>query len=285
MKTSRGILILLLLLTCGATTATLLEPRVDAWTSRSRSGNLMEVLLGDSRKMFANQFSVKADITFHSGYYPTIFDDARKSEEEENAVAHPEEHEQHAGGEEAGFLGKPTDWIDRFGRHFRPVVHTHLQGENTREILPWLRISASLDPHHIETYTVAAYWLTEQLHKPDDAEKFLREGLDANPGDPELLYELGHLELKFRHNLVKAENLLRASLRRWDAIEGPKKKDDQDQQLLRKILGGLGEIAIEEKHLDQAIEYFTRLKEVSPDPNGVQAQIDDLRAGKLPQMK
>ena len=32
-------------------------------------------LLGDSRRMFANSFYVKADEYYHSGYYPTIFDD------------------------------------------------------------------------------------------------------------------------------------------------------------------------------------------------------------------
>ena len=30
--------------------------------------------MGDSRRLFANQFFVEADVYFHSGYYPTIFD-------------------------------------------------------------------------------------------------------------------------------------------------------------------------------------------------------------------
>ena len=30
--------------------------------------------LGDSRRMFAMSFYTKADVYFHSGYYPTIFD-------------------------------------------------------------------------------------------------------------------------------------------------------------------------------------------------------------------
>ena len=59
------------------------------------------------------------------------------------------------------FLGPPRDWIERFGRHFIITEHTHLQGAKEREILPWLRISAELDPQKIETYTVAAYWLRD----------------------------------------------------------------------------------------------------------------------------
>src|ERR1700722_20376384 len=38
-------------------------------------GDLFKVAIGDSGKMFANSFYVKADEYYHSGYYPTIFDD------------------------------------------------------------------------------------------------------------------------------------------------------------------------------------------------------------------
>ncbi len=34
----------------------------------------LNVLMGDSRRMFANHFFVKADAYFHSGFYPTVFD-------------------------------------------------------------------------------------------------------------------------------------------------------------------------------------------------------------------
>src|SRR5262245_11448195 len=87
MKTVRAILILALLLSGGFSLATLFEPRAVRWAGRSQSNNLMELLLGDSRRMLANHFFVKADIYFHSGYYPSIFDQARQAEENERAVA------------------------------------------------------------------------------------------------------------------------------------------------------------------------------------------------------
>src|SRR5437588_9986821 len=95
-----------------------------------------------------------------------------------------EEHER-----KMNFLGAPRDWVERFGRHFMITEHTHLQGGNEREILPWLRVSAELDPHRIDTYTVASYWLRSSLGKVDEAEQFLREGLRQNPGSYELWYE------------------------------------------------------------------------------------------------
>src|SRR6266478_4836489 len=79
------------------------------------------------------------------------------------------------------FLCKPRDWIDAFSRKFFPSVHTHLdeggpqghsasagdlgQGAEVREILPWLRLSADLDPNRVETYTVTAYWLRRRMGK------------------------------------------------------------------------------------------------------------------------
>ena len=118
--------------------------------------------------MFANSFFVKADAYYHSGYYPTIFDnnDAFQTPhmaEDTGAVA------SHNQGEETGFMGPPRDWIDAFGRHFIPNRHTHLDeggptddlssSDEVREILPWLKLSAELDPDNIQTYIVTAFWL------------------------------------------------------------------------------------------------------------------------------
>ncbi len=40
---------------------------------RYQSDNFFSLLLGDSSRMFANSFYVKADEYYHSGFYPTIF--------------------------------------------------------------------------------------------------------------------------------------------------------------------------------------------------------------------
>ena len=68
-------LIISLLLAVSFSLATYLQPRFQNRAgSRAGSDNLLAVLIGDSRRLFANHFFVKADIYFHSGYYPTIFD-------------------------------------------------------------------------------------------------------------------------------------------------------------------------------------------------------------------
>src|SRR5208283_4500435 len=90
-------------------------------------------------------------------------------------------------GEETSFMGPPRDWIDAFGRHFIPDRHTHLdEGGPTddlskssvvREILPWLKLSAELDPENIRTYLVTAFWLRTRLNQVALAEQALRNGL------------------------------------------------------------------------------------------------------------
>jgi len=283
-KTTRGILILLLLLTGALTLGTCLQPDASNLAGRTtQSDSVMSLLLGDSRRLFANQFYVKADVYFHSGLYPSIFDQARQAEEKENHIAAEQqgEHSDQESEEATGFLSPPTDWIDRFGRHFQVTEHTHLQGANIREILPWLAISAELDPQRIETYTVASYWLRRQLGKTDEAEEFLRRGLRANPDSYEILFELGRLYYENRHDSNRTRNIWKLALRRWQEKEGVRK--DPDFVARDKISVDLGHLEEEEGNYAEAIRWYELTKEHSPHPDELQNQIDSLRAKRANQ--
>ena len=226
MNSPRTFLLLLvaLLVLCFGLAADL-APRFQALeNSRRQSNNFFSLLLGDSSRIFANSFFIKADEYYHSGFYPTIFDnnEAFKTPhmaEDTGAVA------SHNQGEETSFMGPPRDWIDAFGRHFIPNRHTHLDeggptddlstSSEVREILPWLKLSAELDPENIKTYTVTAFWLRTKLNKFSEAEQVLREGLRHNPNDPQLLFELGRIYFENYHNLPRARNIWEAALRSW----------------------------------------------------------------------
>ena len=58
----------------------MLQERASGWSKRGESDNVLNVLLGDGRRLFANHFFVQADVSFHSGYYPSIFDQARAAQ-------------------------------------------------------------------------------------------------------------------------------------------------------------------------------------------------------------
>jgi tetratricopeptide (TPR) repeat protein len=267
-------LILLLLLAACFSLATVLQERASSWSKRGESDNVLNVLLGDGRRLFANHFFVQADVAFHSGYYPSIFDQARAPKDISHLTAKEgepaaEEHEK-----QMSFLGPPRDWIERFGRHFIITEHTHLEGNNEREILPWLKLSAELDPQKIETYTVAAYWLRD-LGKVKEAERFLREGLLNNPDSYEILFDLGRLYYVNNHDAARARKIWDLALRRWTEQEAVHKKPD-----LRK----LGEIADNLSHLEEqqgnfarAIQLLELSKHASPHPEALQQQIDALK--------
>lgn len=274
--------ILILLLFVCFSLAAWLQPRHESRLSQGvRTENTLAALLGDGRQMVADYFYVQADVYFHSGYYPSIFDEARQEEEQDSDVSHPEETNAPT---EAGFLGPPKDWIDRFSRRFRPARHTHLEGQKIAEMLPWMRLSADLDPHRFQTYIVTSYFLRNYLGKFDDAKRFLHAGLMANPNSPEIRYELGQLYFQNYKDLPRARNVWLGALNSWNKVEAPKplKTDngegERDVHLLGKILDGLANEELQSGRTNQAIEYFKQAKSTSPFPEKVQKRIDELQA-------
>lgn len=272
---------LVLLLECCFCLAAWLEPiHASKVNANEHTDSVLGSLLGDGRKFVADYFAVQADVYFHSGYYPSVFDEARAQEVQDSDISHPEtgKHE-----EEKGFMGPPRDWIDRFSRHFRPSRHFHLEGNKTEEMLPWLKLSAELDPQRIQSYLDADYWL-RTVGKSSDAEDFVRQGLRANPHSPDLLYALGQIYLEDRKNYPRAKNIFLAAKKEWHKRDDPKPavskngEDVKDYLLLESTLGGLVKIEEITGHLDQALRYLEELKPDAGDPAGVQKRIDELQA-------
>jgi tetratricopeptide (TPR) repeat protein len=281
MKKPSPYLVLVFLLALCFTLSTWLQPRAQTWTSRANSGGLLQTLLGDGQRMFANHYFVKADVYFHSGYYPSIFDQA--ASQLSNSRHMTEDHhggkdddDEHEHEKSMDFLGQPKDWIDRFGRQFYPTTHSHLDkpGE-AREILPWLRLSADLDPQRIDTYTVAAYWLRKHLGKPKEAEQFLREGLRANPSSYEILFELGNLYDENLHDTSRARNLWELALKRWQEADVTHQKPDDSIRL--EILIHLAALEERESNYQKAIEYREMELPISPIPDTVKKEIEALK--------
>ena len=263
----------------------------EAWEgSRAQSGDPLRTLLGDGRRIFANHFYVKADAYFHSGYYPTIFDNREAFETPHMA----EDAGTAAGnnqGDENSFLGNPRDWIDAFSRKFYPSVHTHLDeggaqghtassgdlGDNSevREILPWLQLSAELDPNNIQTYTVTAYWLRSRMGKVAEAEQFLRNGLRENPGSYEILFELGRIFDENHHDTARARNLWELALHNWEQTASG--NSGPDKYIYWHLISHLATLEEREGNYAEALSYMELWKKCSADPARVQERIDAVR--------
>jgi len=293
MKIRAG-LIFSFLLTSAFTLATALQPRAFQWSGGSNSDNLTQMLLGDGRQILANHMFVQADVYFHSGYYPSIFDrrDASTNTEplaseessphaahhptdQEGAKAAPSNEEEHEKSMRSP--GQPLDWIERFGRKFAITQHTHLANGKEREMLPWLRLSTELDPHRVETYTVASYWLRQSLGKAKEAEQFLREGLAANPSSYEILLELGRLYDENYHDSIRAGNVWTVAMRRWMETEAG--KPEPNVGALGQIVVRLARLEEKEGHLDRAIDLLKIAisRDATPHPQALREQIEALR--------
>ena len=153
--------------------------------------------------------------------------------------------------------------------------HTELSGADTRELLPWLRLSAELNPTNALTYTMGAYLLRQHVHKPKEALEFLREGLRVNTNSYEILYELGRLFGEDFHDTRRAENLWERALEKWEATEG--RSPEPDVTTYRETLTHMATSKEKSGKMVEAIGYLYRVKKLSPDPRAIQKQIDELQ--------
>src|ERR1039457_2538793 len=290
-----ALLLIALLVSCFGLAANLAPQFQALENSRRQSDNFFSLLLGDSSRIFANSFFVKADAYYHSGFYPTIFDHNAAFQtphmaEDTGAVA------SHNQGEEGDFLGPTRDWIDAFGRHFIPNRHTHLDeggptddlstSKEVREILPWLKLSTELDPESIKTYVVTAFWLRTKLNKVSEAEQVLREGLRHNPDNAQLLFELGRICFENYHDIARARNIWEAALRSW-ARQAPgvpqskrlEKTNDNfdDRFLFEQLQTYLAQLEEKAGNLDAAIARWELARLASPVPDDIQKHIDELK--------
>jgi tetratricopeptide (TPR) repeat protein len=273
-----------------------LVPRYQSLENAGRqSDNFFTLLFGESSQLFANNFFIKADAYYHSGYYPTIFDNKQAFEtahmaEDTGAVA------SHNSGEETSFMGAPRDWIDAFGRNFIPNRHTHLDeggptddlsnSSKVREILPWLELSSKLDPSNIKTYLVMAYWLRSKLDKTSEAEQVLREGLRYNPHTPQLLFELGRIYYEKYDKIDQARGIWEAAIRSWLEEEPgvplterlkPTDQNFDSRFIFEQIETSLGLLEEKAGNDNAAIADFQQAKMASATPQQLQLLIDALK--------
>ncbi len=283
----RPIPVLALLFTLCFTLATVIQPQALRLSTNEPGGDLLTHALGEGRRLFANHFFVKADVYFHNGYYPSFIQQSYRegasnhvhiAEHHTEGIAGTKEDKEEEEHEKAmAFLDTPSDWIDRFGRHFYASTHSHREKEGeAREILPWLKLSAELDPQKIDIYTTASYWLRHNLKKSEEAELFLREGLKANPQSYDILFELGKLYYEDRHDTEHARNLFELALRRWDEADVAGKKPDPI--LGDALLAYL--VSLEEKNgrLKESLAYLEKELTISPTPDAIRQRMDEMKS-------
>lgn len=163
--------------------------------------------LGASRTAVGEQLYANADRVFHQGvgvYRPAAF----------------------------------ADWFVRLARAIVPAGHVHLHAEGVNELIPWLYLATRADPHNVEAYVVAAFWLAGEGGRPDLAAGVLDEARANNPKDYRVYLEKGRLALK-NGALIEAARALDAAGKLWERDSGTDVEQgrlDRAEMLVRRGL-------------------------------------------------
>src|SRR5207344_2659625 len=97
------------------------------------------------------------------------------------------------------------------------------------------------------------------------------EGLQNNPGNYEILFELGEVYFADYHDPNRARNVWVAALRSWNK----QKVEDKatTTEAYEKITANIGHLEDLAGNWLTAIQYFELAKQVSPNPDALQKQI------------
>ena len=121
-------------------------------------------ILGPARSLLSASLYQRADVYFHKGAPPS---------------------------KEEAFESIFQKWKEAIN----PTEHRHTNAAETLEIMPWLRLATQADPHNIEPFLVACFWLNGECGRPDLALGVIEEALEKNPTRYEIYLEKGRLHL------------------------------------------------------------------------------------------
>lgn len=213
----------------------------------------LAILFGDVRMLIARRMIGKADEYFHGGVtdidcslghhhdhhhdhdhgHPTI--GPSDHHDDEDLQDFQDDHEA---------VRAPWRFVTRAIR--LPSIERHLEGESSREILPWLWAALRVDSGNVSAYANAAYVLDSLYGDKDKSLAVLEEGLETNPGSAELEFQKGELLLRGFRASDKAESAFRAALAKAPRDKHLKNRDDIDAPLLEiRALSYLGKLASE----------------------------------------
>jgi len=144
--------------------------------------------------------------------------------------------------------------------------------------MPWLRFATLADPHNVEVYLVAAYWLATEYGRPDLAREVIREALRHNPRDYRIYAEAGHIYLML-HDVTNAARMLDTGIRLW-----PSGLDPNDRQVkleLGRMLSYRGFLYELQGDRERALEVFRRALRLFPQNHALQERVAALQEGRL----
>ena len=132
--------------------------------------NVVAMLLGDARQEISFALLEKADDYFHGGVRHAECDHSLSSASQKesehhsptegrhaHAHGHDHDHDHHEHDAASAPLD-PWRWINR---RVHVQEHRHTEGEDARELVPWLWAACRTSPRNIQAYESSAYVLSQ----------------------------------------------------------------------------------------------------------------------------
>jgi len=225
----------------------------EALTSATHNVPLIFRMLGEARAMVSTWSFLQADVYFHGG--------VSDFSENLSSLAHATK-----GKEE---LGTPAyNILARLSKETDITDHIHLEGDQTKEIIPWLYYSAKIDPNNIDAFTTTAFYLSHTFGKNEDALSFLREGLKSNPDSWKINAEIGRMYFQYFDDPAKAVRFLFRAY----GLQKEKPHDKFQERYLLTFLAASYE-AIDDKQ--SALKIYKYLGELFPEEEAFKLKINE----------
>ncbi len=228
--------------------------------------DIVAMVLGDARQAFSFALLEKADDYFHGGVRHMDCDRglSTASHEPPTECSEHEHGHHHESGHVPAVRGlDPWMWLNN---RVHVQEHRHTEGEDARELLPWLWAACRTSPKNIQAYESSAYVLDRMLHRPREALALLEEGVRLNPGSASLEVSIGELVFFSLKDPARAEQAFAAA--REKCRPAPGEEGDADRFLLGRILFYLGYLARQRGDPERAAGYLAEAEQQVPDNVG-----------------
>jgi hypothetical protein len=220
---------------------------------QGKTGNLLDIIAGDTRTIIGVALLEKADAYYHGGLV-----DHGDCSVLTACKDHDHDHEEEQTTRKSPAWRDPLRYLNE---QLQAQAHIHLDREGAEEILPWYWAACEASPHNIQAIEAAVYVLANMTEKPQEALTLLEKGIQNNPYNVTL--ELSRSEILMRHfnDFKKAELAFLAAYEKSLHEKAP--NDDLEKA---KALFYLGHLAKQRHDLTSLREWQRIAREtMSPD--------------------
>jgi hypothetical protein len=230
---------------------------------QGKTGNLLDIIAGDTRTIIGVALLEKADAYYHGGLvdHGDCSVTKKKSETAHELSDDPHNACNHTDSTCTHTLSVWRNPWRYLNQQLQAQAHVHLDLASAEEMLPWYWAACEASPHNIQAIDSASYVLANMAEKPQEALQLLAKGIQDNPNDVTLEISRGEILLKHFNDLKNAELAFLAAYQKSLHEKAPK-----DDLLKAKALFYLGHIAKQRKD-SLALQQWQRVAReiMSPD--------------------